>query len=55
MGTILSIPLLKKYNGKRGKWEEMKYFFYLIYPLHLVICGFIRLYLYGNISVMIGG
>lgn len=46
MGTILSIPLLKKYNVKRGKWKEMKYFFYLIYPLHLVICGFIRLYLY---------
>ena len=55
MGTILSIPLLKRYNGERGKWKGMKYFFYLIYPLHLVICGMIRLYLYGNISVMIGG
>lgn len=55
MGTILSIPLLKRYNGERGKWKGMKYFFYLIYPLHLVICGLIRLYLHGNISVMIGG
>ncbi len=55
MGTILSIPLLKRYNGERGKWKGMKYVFYLIYPLHLVACGLIRLYLYGNISVMIGG
>ena len=55
MGTILSIPLLKRYNGERGKWKGMKYFFYLIYPLHLVACGLIRLYLHGNISVMIGG
>ena len=55
MGTILSIPLLKRYNGERGIWKGMKYFFYLIYPLHLVACGLIRLYLHGNISVMIGG
>ncbi len=55
IGTILSIPLLKKYNGKRGNWKGMKYFFYLVYPLHLVICGLIRLYLNGNISVIVGG
>lgn len=54
MGTVLAIPLLNKYNGKRGKWAGMKYFFYLIYPIHLIICGIIRIYLHGNISAMIG-
>jgi len=54
MGTVLSIPLLKRYNGQRGKWKGMKYFFYLIYPIHLILCGLIRVYLHGNISAMIG-
>lgn len=54
MGTVLAIPLLKLYNGKRGTWKGMKYFFYIIYPVHLIICGILRLYLYGNISTMIG-
>lgn len=54
MGTVLAIQLLKLYNGKRGTWKGMKYFFYIIYPVHLIICGILRLYLYGNISTMIG-
>ena len=32
-----------------------KYFFYFIYPVHLIICGIIRIYLHGDISVIIGG
>ena len=55
LGTIFSIPLLARYNGERGKCKNFKWFFYLIYPIHLIICGLIRLYLYGNVSVMIGG
>lgn len=42
MCTLLSLPILKKYNGKRGKWKGMKWFFYLYYPLHLVIIGIFR-------------
>ncbi|MGE4213640.1 MAG: TraX family protein [Anaerotignaceae bacterium] len=53
--VILSIPLLKMYNGERGNWKGMKWFFYAYYPLHLTICGIIRILLYGNIGVMIGG
>jgi len=30
------------------------WFFYLYYPLHLVVCGIVRILLYGNIGVMIG-
>lgn len=55
MFVALTIPLLKMYNGKRGSWRGMKWFFYLYYPLHLVICGLIRIALHGNIGVMIGG
>lgn len=32
--SLLSLPLLALYSGKRGSWK-LKYFFYLYYPLHL--------------------
>ena len=54
MGVIFSIPLLNLYNGKRGNFKQMKWLFYVYYPLHLVICGIIRIILHGNISAMIG-
>lgn len=34
--ALLTIPLLALYNGKRGKGLG-KYFFYIYYPLHLVV------------------
>jgi len=33
---LLAIPLLLLYNGQRGKWK-LKWFFYLFYPVHLVV------------------
>ena len=53
--TALTIPLLRCYNGERGTWKGMKWFFYLYYPLHLILCGAVRIALYGNVGVMIGG
>ena len=53
--VALTIPLLKMYNGERGNWKGMKWFFYAYYPIHLVVCGLIRIALHGNIGVMIGG
>lgn len=53
--VALTIPLLKMYNGKQGACKGMKYFFYIYYPLHLVICGLIRISLHGDIGTMIGG
>ena len=34
--SLLTLPLLALYNGQRGK-GQMKYFFYLYYPLHLAV------------------
>lgn len=52
MTAILVYPLLKNYNGKRGKAKWLKWFFYLYYPLHLIIIGALRLYMYGNIPLL---
>lgn len=54
--TALTIPILKSYNGERGKWKGMKWFFYIYYPLHLVLVGVLRIVLWGNdVNIMIGG
>ena len=34
--SFLSLPILLLYSEKRGRWK-MKYFFYIFYPLHLVL------------------
>lgn len=39
---IFAFPLISLYNGKKGNWKGMKWFFYLYYPIHLVILGIIR-------------
>ena len=43
MSVALSLPVLRLYNGKRGKNPAvnrfMKWFFYLYYPLHLLVIG----------------
>ena len=33
--SLLSLPLLALYNGKRGKWK-LKWLFYFYYPAHMV-------------------
>ena len=42
MFALLSLLILKQYNGERGSWKGMKWFFYLYYPAHLFIIGIIR-------------
>ncbi len=43
LGLLLAIPFIIAYNGKPGKKSlVIKYFFYIFYPAHLLILGFIR-------------
>lgn len=43
IGCFLAGILLRRYNGERGK--QMKYLFYVFYPLHLVILSGVALVL----------
>lgn len=51
LGTCLTIPLLYLYNGKRGTWKGMGKLFYVYYPAHLILCGILRIVLWGIGSV----
>ena len=39
-GYICSAAILTQYNGKIGKYK-MKYFFYLFYPIHMILLYFL--------------
>lgn len=42
--SLLALPLLALYSGKRGK-GNLKYFFYIFYPAHLVVLEGLRMLL----------
>ena len=46
MAVVLAIPLIFMYNGKRGGSPKanrfMKWFFYIYYPLHLLVLGMLK-------------
>ena len=44
--TCLSIPLLSRYNGQRGRWKPMGTLFYFYYPAHLFLLGILRILLW---------
>lgn len=52
MAVVLVIPLLRRYNGQRGFGPRanrmLKWGFYLYYPLHLAILGWIQCILRGG-------
>ena len=50
MCTLFSLPVLRLYNGERGNWKGMKWLFYIYYPAHLFVIGFIRVWM-GNGSI----
>lgn len=55
MGVVIVYPFIKHYNGERGKYKAMKWFFYVYYCGHLILLGLLRLALHGNIAVIVGG
>ena len=52
LAVLLVYPLLKMYNGEKGEAKWMKWFFYVYYPLHLIIIGILRIVIYGNILLL---
>ena len=50
--VILVYPLLKQYNGERGKAKWTKWLFYIYYPAHLVVLGILRIALYGDVPLL---
>ncbi len=51
IGVLMVYPVLKLYNGGRGKAKWMKWFFYVYYPAHLIIIGLIRIAVYGDVNI----
>ncbi len=52
IGVLLVYPVLKLYNGEKGRARWMKWFFYIYYPAHLAVAGVIRVAVYGNVSLL---
>ena len=50
--VVLVYPVMKQYNGQRGKVSWLKWFFYIYYPAHLIVIGIVRMAIYGNISIL---
>lgn len=43
IGAFMAAPIIRSYNGKRGL--SLKYLFYIIYPLHLIVLWLLSLVL----------
>ncbi len=44
--SLMALPLLFLYSGKRGK-RPMKYFFYIFYPAHVAVLALLSMVLYS--------
>ena len=46
MTVVLAVPLLRGYNGQRGAGgKAMRWLFYVYYPAHLFILGYVKLFI----------
>ncbi len=41
-GLFLCLPVLSRYNGERGGTPNSKWAFYIFYPAHLLVLGFLK-------------
>ena len=44
LGFMLALPLIRLYNGEKGKEPLGRYFFYIFYPAHFVVLWGIKLF-----------
>lgn len=51
VGVLMVYPVLKLYNGERGRAKWMKWFFYIYYPAHFIVIGIVRVFVYGNMNI----
>lgn len=51
-GLILGFLAIYLYNGQRGKWKG-KYFFYLFYPVHMIILVWIYSVIFGYVALFV--
>lgn len=42
LGVLLPIPLILLYNGEKGGGKYTKWVFYIFYPLHLLLLGYLN-------------
>ena len=56
LGFMLALPLLFRYNGKKGDCPFGRYFFFLFYPCHFLVLYGIKIFtgLYGNYWIYVG-
>lgn len=54
LGNTAAIPLLYAYNGTRGA-HPLKWLFYIYYPAHIAVLGFIYLALFGSLPPLMVG
>lgn len=43
LGVIIPIPLILLYNGERGGGKYTKWVFYIFYPAHLILLGYLNI------------
>lgn len=45
LGVLLCLPILARYNGRKGGGQSSKWAFYIFYPAHLLVLGFLEVWI----------
>ncbi|MCR5251652.1 MAG: diguanylate cyclase [Lachnospiraceae bacterium] len=50
LGFMLALPVLARYDGGKGKSPFGRYFFYVFYPVHMLLLALLKYLMSGDIS-----